>query len=115
MAGTVPAHEMYFTNVLTIKNKEILQYEIAESKSTIEKNINKSIDTIAFPNGLFNNDCIKIATDVNYKYLLTSKEILFNRNTINKEFPLIIPRISINSNEKNENMLRIENFHNWLR
>lgn len=111
----IGSHTMTHNSLLTIKNKEILQYEISESKSIIEKNINKSIETIAFPNGLFNNDCIKIATDVNYKYLLTSKEILFNRNTINKEFPLIIPRISINSNEKNENMLRIENFHSWLK
>jgi hypothetical protein len=57
-----------------------------------------------------------MAANAGYKYLLTTQEKYFHNNSLIKEMqPLILPRISINSNDNNENFLRIEKFHNIIK
>jgi len=112
----IGSHTMTHDSLCTIDEKAMLQFEIYESKSAIEKHIGTSVNTLAFPNGIYDDRCINMAANAGYKYLLTTQEKYFHNNSLIKEMqPLILPRISINSNDNNENFLRIEKFHNIIK
>jgi peptidoglycan/xylan/chitin deacetylase (PgdA/CDA1 family)/glycosyltransferase involved in cell wall biosynthesis len=112
----IGSHTMTHNTLITINEKFVLNFEIAESKRVIEKHLGKNIETIAFPNGIYDDRCIELAKEAGYKYLLTTKESYYHvTNREETEFPIILPRISINSNDNNENFLRVENFHNLVK
>jgi glycosyltransferase involved in cell wall biosynthesis/peptidoglycan/xylan/chitin deacetylase (PgdA/CDA1 family) len=109
------SHTMTHNSLRTIKADEIMRYEILDSKDFIESHINKQVNALAFPNGIYDDRCIDMAIKGGYKYLLTTEERFFKKSNIKNGSPLILPRISINSNDNNENVLRIENFHKFFR
>jgi peptidoglycan/xylan/chitin deacetylase (PgdA/CDA1 family)/glycosyltransferase involved in cell wall biosynthesis len=112
----IGSHTMTHNILTTIEDKEILHFEIADSKSVIEKHLGKSVETLTFPNGIYDDRCIEMARNAGYKYLMTTEEKKFKFNTNSSiQYPLILPRISINSNDNNENFLRVENFHNIVK
>jgi peptidoglycan/xylan/chitin deacetylase (PgdA/CDA1 family)/glycosyltransferase involved in cell wall biosynthesis len=113
---SIGSHTMTHNTLTTIGDKEILRFEIVESKNVIEKHIQKNVEAIAFPNGIFDDRCIEMAKEAGYKYLLTTQEKNFRIETSrNFDAPVLLPRISINSNDNNENFLRVENFHNIVK
>jgi peptidoglycan/xylan/chitin deacetylase (PgdA/CDA1 family)/glycosyltransferase involved in cell wall biosynthesis len=111
----IGSHTMTHNSLKTIAEESILRYEIMDSKRKIEEHINKPTNTLAFPNGIYDERCIDMAIKGGYEYLLTTDERFFKKSISGKGSTFILPRISINSNDYNENVLRIENFHKFFR
>jgi glycosyltransferase involved in cell wall biosynthesis/peptidoglycan/xylan/chitin deacetylase (PgdA/CDA1 family) len=112
----IGSHTMSHDSLTTIDSGEQLKHEIADSKTILEQQLGVPIDTLAFPNGVYNERCIRIAEQSGYKILLGSEE---NHLRLNQENlmakSLLIPRISINRNRFYEDILKAENLHNILR
>jgi peptidoglycan/xylan/chitin deacetylase (PgdA/CDA1 family) len=111
----IGSHTMTHNSLVTINDESALRFEVEDSKKTLEKHLGLEISTLAFPNGIYDDKCLEIATRAGYKYLLTTEEKFFKKSNLNNGYPLILPRISINSNDNNENILRVENFHNLIK
>jgi hypothetical protein len=86
--------------------------EVHNSKIILEEKLNIDVSTIAFPNGLFNDTVLKVSNHM-YKYILSTEETGLKRKDVN-EFSgnLILPRVSLNKKTFEENILKLNNFHN---
>ena len=62
---TISSHT-FNHNTLTVLDEFSLKKELYESKSNLENLLGKSIDSICFPKGMFNNRVIDIAKKVGY-------------------------------------------------
>ena len=86
----IGSHSLTHKSLIHI-NEKSAKYEMEKSKSIIENQINKKIESFSFPYGNFNRKLIKIAKDVGYKEIFTSRhglssidDIFFKRNSINQ-------------------------------
>ncbi len=107
---TIGSHTHQHSNLAKLSNAEI-EFELATSKSLIESNIaNCSCDAIAFPNGQYKDETIKIAKKQDYKYLFSTKEYSINSNDI----PDILPRYSLYHNVWWKNYLKLRLKYNYF-
>ncbi len=60
------------TSIL-VTNYEEAERELKESKEIIEKKLGKSVNSIAFPWGIYNDNLIEIAKATGYKYCFTTE------------------------------------------
>lgn len=110
----IGSHTYFHNSLPAIKNQKSLQLEIYKSKLILEEKLKTKIDTIAYPNGQYNEDIIKLSVKAGYKYLLTTNEAFWDLAT-NRFKSMLFPRISINHNNCYENIFKIYNFHNIVK
>lgn len=77
--------------------------EFRKSKELLESITGKSVDSIAYPYGKFNNDSIKAARNAGYSLGFTTNRGLADRS----DNPLMLDRIYINSNYNLETFKQI--------
>jgi peptidoglycan/xylan/chitin deacetylase (PgdA/CDA1 family) len=108
----IGSHSMNHLNLAKINDTDKLNYEIVESKKRIKEKTGKTPLVFAFPNGLYNQESLKIAVE-NYKYILLCDDMtsVFQAN---KHF-YIFPRINIAQNNYKEEYLRSLGFHQLLK
>jgi len=112
----IASHTLSHDLLININSDDILEMEIAKSKQIIETKLNTNVEIFTFPNGLFNKQTIDICKQSGYKYLFTTKEKFLTPQTIlENEYPILIPRISVNKSTFEENVFKIHNFHNLFR
>ncbi len=78
--------------VTTFSDKE-LRNDLTFFQETIEKEIGKNTEILAWPYGIYNERSIKIAKEAGFKYILTSKEGYLVKESKFHE----IPRLNINN------------------
>ncbi len=105
----IGCHTMTHDVLTTINDNENIRVELIESKLLIEKRLNKTVRTIAFPNGLSNEHVVKASIQGNYKYLLGLDDRL-----VSKEKD-IISRLPIYHSSLVENEFKVEGFHNIVK
>jgi peptidoglycan/xylan/chitin deacetylase (PgdA/CDA1 family) len=100
----IGSHTQSHLPLQNIVDKETLYNELYLSKQIIENKLNTTIDTIAFPNGLYNDKVIEVSQQAGYKYLLlVGNKLFFNHHK--KEPVLRIPRLLIHHNDDYSNLL----------
>jgi len=110
----IGSHGMTHKNLASkFINSDTLNYEIIQSKKVLENLLSTQIEYFAFPNGLYKEECIRIAKKANYLYLfiVNNKPATFD-NTKNT---VLLDRIQIYSSKHWKNILRLHNFHNPIR
>lgn len=101
---TIGSHTHQHSNLTKLSNEEI-ELELAISKSLIESNIpNYVCNTIAFPNGQFNDHTIEIAKSLDYKYLFSTEEFSVRSTNI----PTVLPRFSLYHNVWWKNIIKLK-------
>lgn len=111
----IGSHTYTHDVISTISNPQLLEHEILESKTEIEKQIGKPVDIIALPNGRGNklvNDFVKRA---GYKYLLYVNDTVNKIAEISDNDLNVFERIGIVQESYFEMILRTELFHAKLR
>jgi glycosyltransferase involved in cell wall biosynthesis/peptidoglycan/xylan/chitin deacetylase (PgdA/CDA1 family) len=91
----------------------VLNSEIFDSASEICKNTGVNPEGFTFPNGQFNKRIIDMVSE-KYKYLLTTSSERFNPNLRNNSTSYIIPRITLNAQTFEENIVRLFNIHKFF-
>lgn len=109
----IGSHTASHANLATEKNAEIVRRELLSSKRAIEDNIGMACDTIAYPNGQYNDDVVKASRAVGYKNLLLADEELCQGGAACSY--KVVSRITIQHESLAENLLKVENFHNILK
>lgn len=107
----IGSHSYTHDILSTINNKNQLENEIDNSKKVIEKKTNTRVNTIAFPNGDFNENVKNIAKKSGYKYLFSTQENYYDFRIKNET----VPRISIYHNNFHETIFKLYNFHNFIK
>jgi peptidoglycan/xylan/chitin deacetylase (PgdA/CDA1 family) len=111
----IGSHTLTHDSLTSSFNNEQIIEEILDSKSILEEKLGIEISTIAFPNGLYNESVFKIANH-HYKYILSTEETGLKRKDIyNLNKNSILPRISLNKKTFEENILKLNNFHNLVK
>lgn len=81
---------------LTMCSLNNAKYEMEKSKEIIENNLNEKIDSFSFPFGDYNMNLIRLAKNIGYKKIFTSrhgisynKDKYLKRNSLNKSLTII--------------------------
>jgi len=107
---TIGSHSVTH-NMLTTHLEEDLVYELEESKKILEKLSGRSVDTIAFPNGEYNNFIVQKSFASGYKRVFTIEPKLALTNSKEK----ITGRVWANGNDwYPEFWLKINGAYSWL-
>jgi len=88
---SIGSHTHNHINLKTADSKELF-FELECSRELIKDNIkSQNCDSLAFPNGLFNEQVIGVAKSSGYKFLFSTEpnSILFSK------MPVVLPRISL--------------------
>ncbi len=59
--------------ILPIQSNSIVEYELLESKKTLEEIVRKPVDMLAYPDGAFSNEIIRKAKASGFKFGFTTK------------------------------------------
>lgn len=109
----IASHTASHINLATEKNSETVVQELLISKKAIENNTGNPCETIAFPNGSYNDSVIRASLDAGYKnLLLVDEKLCFGQPGGTYR---LIPRIMIQHETLAENLLKVENFHNIVK
>lgn len=90
---------------INLKETDIktMVFELIHSKKIIEENVkNNSCESLAFPNGQYNNAVVSEAIKCQYKYLLTTEA-----KYLNHELLPLVPRIELYNNKWWKNYLKL--------
>ena len=101
----IGSHTISHGSLKNIVDEGTLHNELFLSRQIIESRINKQVDTIAFPNGQYNDKVIEASFRAGYKYLLLVDDRLFHYHPNGSEEALVIPRLLIHHNDTYSNML----------
>lgn len=97
--------------MLTTHLEEELVYELEKSKKQLEKLSERKVETIAFPNGEYNNFVVQKSFAAGYKRVFTIEPKL----ALTKEDEKITGRVWVNGNDwYPEFWLKIHGAYNWL-
>lgn len=99
----IGSHTQTHGSLKEVTDDETLYRELIVSKQVIEGKIKKAIDTIAFPNGQYNEKVIESSVNAGYKYLLLVDNKLFFQSKATQTST--IPRLLIHHNETYPNLL----------
>lgn len=105
----IASHTMSHEALPFLKDDQLLKSEVVECKINIEKRINKELRTIAFPNGLYDDNVVNITRQGGYKYLLGLND---NFASVNEK---VIERMAIYHESLLENKFRVEGLHNMVK
>lgn len=72
--------------ILTKLNNDEVNFELQHSKKILENIINKPINVIAYPNGVFNENVENIAKKLGYTILLQTNDKINSINILNNNF-----------------------------
>ncbi|MCP5064830.1 MAG: polysaccharide deacetylase family protein [Ignavibacteriae bacterium] len=107
---SIGSHTAHHKNLTSISEDELV-LELEESKNILEELSNKSVDTISFPNGEYNNMVIRKSFEVGYKRVFTIEPI----PALIKEDEKITGRIWVNGNDWYlEFWLKLNGAYSWL-
>ena len=62
--------------ILTKSNRHQIHYELSHSKKVLESTLNTTIQVLAYPNGLYNNEVEQIAKDLGYTIFLQTDDLI---------------------------------------
>jgi len=97
--------------MLTLHLEEDLVYELEESKKQLEKLSGREVETIAFPNGEYNNFVVQKSFVAGYKRVFTIEPKL----AFTKEDEKLTGRVWVNGNDwYPEFWLKIHGAYSWL-
>lgn len=99
----IGSHTQTHGSLKEVADGETLHRELVLSKQIIEDKIKKAVDTIAYPNGQYNEKVIASSLNAGYKNLLLVDSKLFYQGR-SKPLPTI-PRLLIHHNEAYTNLL----------
>lgn len=108
--GNHSASHCNFNNLIT---KEEFDYELVRSNEIIEKITGFKNDIFSFPNGIFNDNSLKILENYGFRKLLIVGESIFRPDL--REETFIIPRKSLYYKSLIENQFKIEGFHTLIK
>jgi peptidoglycan/xylan/chitin deacetylase (PgdA/CDA1 family) len=111
---SVGSHTMSHDSLTSIIDPIILEKELSLSKELLEQKLKTKVNTLAFPNGFYNESIINHAKN-HYRYLLNTKESYYNPVTDDHGNYFLLPRISMNKRTFEENVLKLNNFHNIVK
>ena len=104
------SHTHTHINLSQITENEIRE-ELQKSKDIIIKNTsNSECISLAFPNGQYNENVLKVAHEVGFKYLFSTEAISCSKIETNS----VLPRISIYSTSYWKNYLKL-NLYKWTK
>ena len=109
----IGSHTKRHTVLTSIKGKAEMDEELIESKAEIEKNIGKSILSLAPPNGLCNDYVMKQAAIAGYKYVLGIGDTSYAQNT--NENITFVSRLNLISEPQESMILRVEELQSTLK
>ncbi len=108
----IGCHSMTHSNLSEMNGEDNLTYEIVESKKKIEEKIGTMPLVFAFPNGLFSQESLRVATE-EYKFVLLCDDMV---SVFKPKQPFyIFPRINIAQTDYKEEYLRSLGFHQALK
>lgn len=111
----IGSHTYNHDALSTITDYNCLLNEIQQSKSEIEKNIQKPVDILALPNGQTNADIIKACIQAGISNILFVDDRANNRSDFGSNKVNLISRINIIEETPAEMFLRTELFHSKFR
>lgn len=92
---------------------EDVRFELRQSRQILEQQLDRTVDTLAFPNGMFDDSVVKESLDAGYKNLLTVEGRAIGRGEP-RDAPTL-SRILIGHPELVENTLNLAGFHQLIR
>jgi len=96
----IGSHGLTHSN-LDVQNEVDLHKEITESKKLLEECINKNVDSIAFPDGAYNQNVKDQCKRVGYKRMLAVNY----RTQTDTNDPEILPRLSISNTTTSDSII----------
>jgi peptidoglycan/xylan/chitin deacetylase (PgdA/CDA1 family) len=100
---TIGSHTHRHYNLANI-DPELAMVELTHSREQLEEILGRSVDTIAFPDGSYNNLVKKMSIDAGYRYLLA---VSYKENSDKNDLS-ILPRFTIsNTTTFESNMIRL--------
>ena len=108
---SIGSHSYSHDSLTSVIDDGLLRHEIFESKKIIEHNLATTVNSLAFPNGMYNDKIAELSRKAGYKFLLNTDEL---KHVISNKSEQIISRISVNKDSFYENILKINNFHNLV-
>ena len=101
---TIGSHSMNHDNMAHMDEAQ-LKYELTQSKSILEKNLNIKVEYFSFPGGAFSDQTISETAKAGYKMAFTTKHEVYHQiKTINDLYK--ISRIHIDN--------EMPSFENWI-
>ncbi len=110
----IGSHTMTHSLLCTLKSPEALSYELGESRRILSEKLAVPIDTVAFPNGEYDENVVAASLAAGYRRLLTVDGTWLPARTLSLA-PQVIPRILVRHTGLYENLLGVENFHNLVK
>ena len=110
----IGSHTMTHSSLRALRKPEALRYELCESRRILSERLGVSIDTVAFPNGEYNQQVLAESQAAGYQHLLTADGTWLPARAV-LSAPQVIPRIVVQHPGYFENVLSIENFHNVVK
>lgn len=112
---SIGSHSMTHRNLSRTESRELLSFEIIESKRKILEKTGYNPSVFAFPNGLYNEESMRIAFDAGYKVLLLCDDKVIIKNRIEGKRRVLLPRINISLANWREEYLRSLGLHQKLK
>jgi len=111
----IGSHTYNHDSLSTMADYNCLLNEIQQSKTEIEKNIQKPVDILALPNGQTNKDILKACSQAGISNILYVDDKVNSWNKFGVNKVNLISRINISDETPPEMFLRTELFHSKLR
>lgn len=109
----IGSHTYTHDSLISINNPEKLKKELLISKHKIENRLGIAVNTIAFPNGRYNEKILEETEKAGYKYALLVKKY-HNIDTNKYESLRVFPRVALIHDSLHENLFNIEYFHDYI-
>lgn len=111
----IGSHTVSHQTLSTLNDKDALHHEISFSKKRIEEMLQVNCQTLAVPNGQYNETVLTASREAGYERVLLTGDLCF-KPTANDNFSfLTIPRINMIEEPEPQMKLRMEGFHQLVR
>jgi len=86
--ATIGSHGHAHTHLATMPPQDVTS-DLQHSKDWLEQIVQKPVTTLSYPHGSYNNDVVRIASEIGFEFAATSKWGVFEVGTKKLEIPRI--------------------------
>ena len=86
--ATIGSHGHAHTHLAKMSSQDVTR-DLKHSKDWLEQIVQKPVTTLSYPHGSYNNDVVRIASEIGFEFAATSKWGVFEVGTKKLEIPRI--------------------------
>jgi len=86
--ATIGSHGHAHTHLANMSSQDVTR-DLKHSKDWLEQIVQKPVTTLSYPHGSYNNDVVRIASEIGFEFAATSKWGVFEVGTKKLEIPRI--------------------------